>query len=135
MLKQIDHIGIMVRDLDRALEKYERVFRAKATHTEVNKELSRRFAFVPVGGVMLELVQPLVQGEGQAGPPLQEQSEGFTHIAYRVDNLDEMLAEMKEKGVRLRNERPRPGTRGSRIAFISPEETNNVSIEFVELDE
>ena len=132
LLKQIDHIGIVVRNLDQSLERYERLFRVRATHIEVREELSLRMAFIPMGGVMVELIEPLVPGKGRLGELLEKHGEGVDHIAYRVDNLDEVLAEMKKSGVRLRDEKPRAGTRGARIAFMSPEETNNVLIEFVE---
>lgn len=134
ILKQVDHIGILVRNLDQSLEKYERLFQARVTHIEVKEELSLRMAFIPVGEVMIELLEPLVPGKGRLGELLEKCGEGFHHIAYRVDNLDEVLAEMKKSGVRLRDEKPRAGSRGSRIAFMSPEEMNNVLIEFVELE-
>lgn len=134
MLKEIDHIGIVVRNLDESVEKFERLFQVKATHFEDKKELSLRMAFIPMGGVMVELIEPLVPGKGRLGELLEKRGEGFDHIAYRVDNLDEILEEMKKSGVRLRDEKPRAGSRGSRIVFMSPEETNNVLIEFVELE-
>ena len=132
MLKQVDHIGILVRNIDQSLEKYEKLFGAKVTHIEVKEELSLRMAFIPIAGVMVELLEPLVPGKGRLGELLEKRGEGLDHIAYRVDNLDEMLAEMKKGGVRLRDEKPRAGSRGSQIAFISPEETNSVLIELVE---
>ena len=133
MLKQIDHIGIVVRNLEQSLEKYEKLFQVKATHIEDRGELSLRMAFIPMGGVMVELIEPLTPGKGRLGELLEKRGEGFDHIAYRVDNLDEILAGMKKSGVSLRDEKPRAGSRGSRIAFMSPEETNNVLIEFVEM--
>ena len=132
MLKQVDHIGILVRNIDQSLEKYEKLFGAKVTHIEVKEELSLRMAFIPVAGVMIELLEPLVPGKGRLGELLEKCGEGFHHIAYQVDDLDEVLAEMEKNGVKLRDEKPRSGSRGSRIAFISPEETNNVLIELVE---
>jgi len=132
VFKQIDHIGIVVRNLDQCLEKYERLFKVRATHIEVMQKLSLRIAFIPVGEVMLELLEPLALGKGRLGEFLQRRGEGVDHIAYRVGNLEEVLAELKKSRVRLRDEKPRVGAKGSRIAFISPEETNNVLIELVE---
>jgi len=132
VLKQVDHIGIVVRNLDQSLESYERLFRVRAAHIGIMEELSLRVAFIPVGEVMLELLEPLVLGKGRLGELLQKHGEGIDHIAYRIDNLDEVLAEMKENGVKLRDEKPRAGAEGSRIAFINPEETNDVLIELVE---
>ena len=135
MLQQIDHIGILVRNLDQSLEKYERLFRVRATHIEVMEELLLRIAFIPVGEVMIELLQPLAPGKGRLGELLEKRGEGVDHIAYRVDDLDQVLAEMKRSGVRLKDEKPRAGAEGSRIAFISADETNNVLVELVQRDD
>ncbi|MBI2831896.1 MAG: VOC family protein [Chloroflexi bacterium] len=132
MLKQIDHIGIAVRDLEKSLDKYAELYGAKATHTEVMESLSISIAFIPVGEVLLELLQPLAPGKGRIGEFLEKYGEGFHHIAYRVDNLDRVLAKMKENGIKLRDDKPRPGADNTRIAFISPEETGNVLTELVE---
>ena len=132
MLKQIDHIGIAVRDLDESLELYERLFQVKAKHVEVIEHLSIRLAFIPVGEVMLELIEPLFPGKGRIGEFIDTHGEGFHHICYRVDNLRSLLVKMKDAGVRLREEEPQPGAAGSWIAFLRPEETNNVLTELVE---
>ena len=132
ILKQIDHIGIAVCNLNQSLQTYERLFKAKATHVEVMEELSLKMAFIPVGEVMLELLEPITVGKGRIAEFLESHGEGFHHVAYRVDNLDQLLAEMKKNGVKLRDEKPRPGAHGSRIVFISPEETGNVLTELVE---
>jgi len=132
MLKQIDHIGIVVSNLSEALKNYERLFRVKPKYTETLDALSLRIAFVPVGEVMLELLEPLTPGKGRIAEFLEKHGEGLHHIAYRVDNLEALLAEMKRGGVRLRDEKPRPGSHGSKIAFIDQEETGHVLTELVE---
>lgn len=134
-MKQIDHIGIAVKDLDESLKKYERVFQVKATHIEVMENLGIRLAFIPVGEVMVELIEPLSPGRGRIGEFLEQHGEGLHHICYRVDNLAARLVEMKKAGVRLRDEKPRPGAGGSLIAFLTPEETNNVLVELVQREE
>jgi methylmalonyl-CoA/ethylmalonyl-CoA epimerase len=131
MLKQIDHIGIVVSSLDQALERYERLFEVKATHIEVMEQLSLRVAFLPVGGAMLELIEPLTTGKGRLGELLEKRGEGIDHIAYQVDNLGEVLSKMGKSGVRLWDKKPRCGAKATQVAFISPEETNNVLIELV----
>jgi len=132
MLKQIDHIGIAVYNIDESLKRYEKLFHLKATHIETMEELSVRVAFIPVGEVMIELLEPLIRGKGRISEFLEEHGEGITHIAYRVENLSTLLTEMKNAGVRLRDERPRSGAAGSWVAFLSPEETNNITVELVE---
>lgn len=132
LLKKIDHIAIAVSDLEAALEKYHKLYAAEPTIIETLEELNVRIAFIPVGDVMLELAEPLVPGQGRIGEFLARHGEGFHHIAYRVENLDEFLDTLKGAGVRLRDHKPRPGVAGSRIAFLAPEETNNVLTELVE---
>ncbi len=132
MLKKIDHIGIAVSNLDESLEKYERLFRVKAKHFETLEEISIKIAFIPVGEAMLELLAPLAPGKGRIGEFLEKHGEGIHHIAYRVENLESSLAEMKKQGVKLIDEKPRGGGSGSWIAFLSPEETGNVLTELVE---
>lgn len=132
MLKQIDHIGIAVSNLGESLKKYEKLFRIKAKHIETLEELSLQIAFIPVGEAMLELLAPLAPGKGRIGEFLEKHGEGFHHIAYRVEHLEALLAEMKKAGIKLRDDKPQPGGGGSWIAFLSPEETGNVLTELVE---
>lgn len=132
ILQKIDHIAIAVPDLDAALQKYRELFDAEAKIIETLEELNVRIAFIPVGEVMLELAEPLVPGQGRIGEFLARNGEGFHHIAYRVENLEDMLDSLKAADVTLRDNKPRPGAAGSRIAFIAPEETNNVLTELVE---
>ena len=132
ILKKIDHIAIVVSDLDSALQKYRKLFDAEARIIETHEELNVRIAFIPVGEVMLELAEPMVPGQGRIGEFLTRNGEGFHHIAYRVENLDDLLDTLKAADVTLRDNEPRPGAAGSRIAFLAPEETNNVLTELVE---
>jgi len=133
IVRQIDHIGIAVRDLERSLEKYERLLGARPDHIEVREDLHVRFAFIPIGEVMIELLQPTSPGKGRVGEFIESHGEGFHHIAYRISgDLSAVLADIKESGVRLKDEQPRAGGKGSRIAFISPEEMNGVLIELVQ---
>ncbi len=135
ILKKIDHIGIVVADLDAALKKYQKLFDAEARSIEILEELNVRIAFIPVGEVMIELVEPLVAGQGRIGEFLKRNGEGFHHIAYRVENLDDLLDTLKGADVTLRDNEPRPGAARSRIAFLAPEETNNVLTELVEREQ
>ncbi|MCK5642307.1 MAG: VOC family protein, partial [Gammaproteobacteria bacterium] len=127
-----DHIGIAVFNMEESLKKYEKLFRIKAKHIETLEQFSVQIAFIPVGEVMLELIAPLAPGKGRIGEFLEKHGEGIHHIAYRVENLESSLAEMKKQGVKLIDEKPRGGGSGSWIAFLSPEETGNVLTELVE---
>ena len=94
--------------------------------------ISTKIAFIPVGEVMLELLQPLAPGKGRIAEFLEKKGEGIHHIAYRVDNLVALLEDMKKSGIRLMDDKPRQGGAGSLVAFVSPLETGNVTTELVE---
>lgn len=132
MFKKIDHVGIAVSNLDESVKKYKKQFNVEVKYIEELEDISVRIAFIPVGEVMLELIEPLIPGKGRMAEFLGKNGEGFHHIAYRVDNLEALLIKMQQEGIKLRDNKPRPGGGGSWIAFLSPEETNNVLTELVE---
>ena len=132
MFQKIDHIGIAVSDLNKSVEEYQKKFNVTTKYIEELADISVRIAFMPVGEVMLELIEPLKPGEGRIAEFLKKHGEGLHHIAYRVDNLEAVLARMKKEGVKLIDEKPRPGGGDSWIAFLSPQETNNVLTELVQ---
>ena len=132
MFKKIDHIGIVVSNLDESIMAYQRKFGVNVKYIERLDDIAVRIAFIPVGEVMLELLEPLTPGKGRIGEFLEKNGEGFHHIAYRVDNREEFMAAMSNSGVKLRDAKPRPGGGGAWIAFLDPEETNNVLTELVQ---
>lgn len=132
MLKQIDHIGIAVFNLDESLKKYAKLFKVLPKYVETLDYISTTIAFIPVGEVMVELLQPSAPGKGRVAEFLEKKGEGIHHIAYRVENLASALEDMKKAGVKMVDSQPRPGGGGSIIAFISPQETGNVLTELVE---
>lgn len=131
MIQKIDHIGIAVKNLDDAMKKYANVFGLKATSVEIHHDLNIRICFIPVGEVLVEILEPLSE-EGRIGKFIKENGEGIHHIAYRVTDLEGMLKSMKDEKIKLRDHQPRPGGMGSKIAFIDPIETNGVLTELVE---
>ncbi len=138
IIKNVDHIGIAVKNIDETLNKWEALFGVKAQHIETVKEHFVRVAFIPMGGVLMELLEPSEPNAGVIAEFLEKHGEGFNHIAYRVEDLEALLAEIKKKGFSLstiyhKDEKPLRGSRGSLIAFLNQEETNNVLIELVEL--
>ena len=132
MFQKIDHIGIAVSNLDESVKDYQQKFNIAVKYTEELADISVRIAFIPVGEVMLELIEPLTPGKGRIAEFLEKHGEGLHHIAYRVHNLEAVLAKMKKEGVKLIDEKPRPGGGDSWIAFLNPEETNNVLTELVQ---
>ena len=128
-LKQIDHIGIAVKDLGAAKAFYEQKLGVSVGAEETVGDM--RIAFVPVGEVNLELIEPTTE-DGVIGKFLSKRGEGVHHIAYEVGNVDEALEELNRNGVRLVDATPRVGAGGKKVAFLHPKETQGVLTEIVE---
>lgn len=131
MVKKIDHIGIAVRNLETSVEFYEQMFGIKCTGREVVEEQKVKVAFLPVGDSEIELLES-TDDEGPIAKFIEKKGEGIQHIAFRVDDIEKTLEELKEKGVRLIDEKPRYGAGGAKIAFLHPKSTNGVLIEISE---
>jgi methylmalonyl-CoA/ethylmalonyl-CoA epimerase len=129
MLQQIDHIGIAVKNLDETVAFYRQVMGLEVSATEVFN--SMKIAFLRVGDSELELLEDLTP-DGAIARHVAKRGEGVQHVAYRVDNIEQALQDMRAKGVELIDERPRPGARNARVAFLHPKSTKGVLIEFVE---
>jgi methylmalonyl-CoA epimerase len=127
----IDHIGIAVKNLDPAEEFYKRILGLSVKEHEIVENQKVKVAFIPVSGSEVELLES-TDSEGPVSRHINAKGEGIQHLAFRVENIDEALKELKEKGVRLIDKEPRPGAGGARIAFIHPAETCGVLIELCE---
>ena len=132
MIKKINHIAIIVPDLDSSLAFWRDTLGLPLTHTEEVKSQESIVAFLPMGDSEIELVQPTTDTSG-AAKFLAKRGPGLHHIALEVDNLAEMLMTLKEKGVRLINETPIIAAGGNRAAFIHPESANGVLVELYEV--
>jgi methylmalonyl-CoA/ethylmalonyl-CoA epimerase len=131
-IKKVDHIGIAVRNLDQALDVYKTLYGVVPIKIETLPEISVRMAFIKVGEVLVELLEPTEPGAGRIGKHLDEHGEGFHHLAYRVEKLDDMLNRLGGMGIPLRDRVPRDGGDNSRIAFVEPSVTHTVLTELVE---
>jgi methylmalonyl-CoA/ethylmalonyl-CoA epimerase len=129
MLQQIDHIGIAVKNLDETVAFYRQVMRLEVSSTEVFNGM--KIAFLRIGDSELELLEDLTP-DGAIARHVATRGEGIQHVAYRVDDIEQELQEMRAKGIELIDERPRPGARGARVAFLHPKSTKGVLIELVE---
>ncbi len=134
MLKKIDHIGIAVKNLEEALAFYEDALGLKATGTEVVEEQKVKIAFLPLGESKLELLES-TSTDGPVAKFIEARGEGIQHIAVRVDNIEEMLQQLEEKGVRLIDKTPRYGAGGARIAFLHPKSTSGILLELCQRNE
>jgi methylmalonyl-CoA/ethylmalonyl-CoA epimerase len=129
-IKRVEHIAIAVDSLTQSMDLLRDTFGIKVEYEEQIGQT--RLAMLPVGETYLELL------EGQ-GPDsgvtrwIKEKGTGLFHICFEVEDIDGALAELKAKGVKLRDETPRIGHGGARIAFLDPASTGNVLIELAEL--
>ncbi|MGW8321111.1 MAG: methylmalonyl-CoA epimerase [Thermodesulfobacteriota bacterium] len=131
MIEKISHIGIAVKSMQEALSVFEDGIGLEVTSTDEVKAQKVRVAFLPVGETRLELLEP-TQDDSPIAKFLENRGEGIHHIALKVTNIEESLARMKEKGVKLINEEPVAGAHGTRIAFLHPKGTKGVMLELVE---
>lgn len=128
---KIDHVGIAAESMEGSLAVFEGLLGLSLAGTETVAEQKVKTAFLPVGDSELELLES-TDPEGPIGKFIAAKGQGFQHIAFRVENLEEALAELKARGVRLIDESPRAGAGGARIAFIHPKATAGVLVELCE---
>ena len=131
MLGAIDHVGIAVEDIDTALPVYRDSLGLPLVHRETVAEQGVDAALLDIGESHLELLQPLTP-ESAIGKFISQRGPGLHHVAYRVGDIERTLSELKEAGMRLIDERPRTGIRGSRIAFVHPGSAAGVLTEIVQ---
>ena len=132
MIKRIDHIAIVLGDLDGGLDFWRDTLELELTHVQAVPEQESNVAFLPVGQSEVELVQPTTETSGVARY-LAKRGPGIHHICFEVDDLAATLARYKARGVRLIDETPRLGASGKQYAFVHPESTHGVLIELYQL--
>ena len=130
-IKKINHVAIVVRDIEESLRFWEESLGLKLDHIEVVPSQHSRVAFIPVGDSEVGLVQPTSSDSGLAAY-LEKRGEGMHHLCVEVDDIDAKLAELKEKGVRLINQEAEV-LPGRKMAFIHPKAGNGVLIELYQL--
>ncbi len=129
----IDHVGIAVRDLDEAIEFYEKTFGLRLAHQEVNEEQGVREAMLAVGdsGSHIQLLAPL-SDDSTIATFLERSGPGVQQVAYRVTDVEKVSEILRGRGLRLLYDAPRRGTSDSRINFIHPKDAGGVLVELVE---
>ena len=133
-VKRIDHIGIAVKGIEQAGKFYTDILRLEIKDIEHVSDQKVNVAFIPVGDSEVELLESTDSG-GPVAKYLDSRGEGVQHIAFRVEDIEEALRELKEKGVRLIDQKPRKGAGGAKIAFIHPKETHGVLVELCERED
>ncbi len=133
-IKRIDHIAIVVEDIEKTLEFWRDALGLRLADVEEVPEQKSQVAFLPVGESEVELVRPTTDDSGVA-KYLQKRGPGMHHICFEVDDITGALKQLKARGVRLINETPVPGAGGKQIAFIHPESTSGVLVELYQAAE
>jgi methylmalonyl-CoA epimerase len=131
-VKRIDHLGIAVSDVAAAKRLYEDILGLKLTREEVVHDQGVRTLFYPLAGVKMELLESIDPG-GPIAKHLEKRGPGLQHLAVEVEDIEEAIASLKAKGVRMIDETPRRGVENTRIAFVHPKDTHGVLLELVEL--
>jgi methylmalonyl-CoA/ethylmalonyl-CoA epimerase len=131
-IKRINHIAIVVDDIDTALTFWRDALGLKLDHIDDIPEQESMVAFLPTGESEVELVQPTSEDSGVARY-LQKRGPGMHHICFEVEDIHVSLEQLKGKGVRLINETPMTGAGGKKMAFIHPESAYGVLVELYEL--
>lgn len=131
-IKRIDHVALVVDDIEAALGFWRDALGLELSHVEDVPEQESVVAFLPTGESEVELVRPTTDDSGVA-KYLRKRGPGMHHICLEVDDIEEMLQQLKERGVELINETPTLGTGGKKIAFIHPRSTQGVLVELYEL--
>ncbi len=129
---KIDHIAVLSDDLEKSLAFWRDGLGLEMTHVEDVPAEKSMVAFIPVGASEIELVKPTTDDSGLARY-LEKRGPGMHHVCLEVDDIDEMLAQLKEKGVQLINESAKEGIGGRRYAFIHPKSANGVMVELYQL--
>jgi len=134
MIKKLHHVSIAVKNLDEALKLYEQLFDLKASKVEVVPEQGVKAALIPIGdGAEIEFIEP-IDPNGGVAKFLENKGEGIHHICLEVDNIDQALNTISERGCQLIDKKSRNGLAG-KIGFVHPKSTKGVLIELAQTDE
>jgi len=128
---QIDHIGIAVRDLEAAVDEYRSAFGLEPIHRELVEDQGVEEVLLRVGESYVQLLSA-TGPETPVGRFLDKRGEGLHHVGYRVDDVAGTLEALRAAGIPLVDERPRPGSRGTTVAFVHPNGFRGVLVELVQ---
>lgn len=131
ILTTIDHVGVAVTDLDEAVAFHQRCYGAEVAHREEIDADGVREALLAVGDGYIQLLEP-TRDDSPVGRFLAQRGPGLHHVGYRVDDCAAALAHLAAEGARLIDEQPRPGSRGTTVAFVHPKSHFGTLVELVE---
>ncbi|BBO77095.1 methylmalonyl-CoA epimerase [Desulfosarcina widdelii] len=130
---KIDHLGIAVNSIEDGKDFWSGVLGLNFEGAETVAEQKVTTAFFPVGESEVELLESTAP-DGPVAKYIEKRGQGIQHVAFRVENIEEALAELKEKGVKLIDQEPRIGAGGAKIAFLHPKATAGVLVELCQRD-
>ncbi len=130
-LNKIEHIGIAVKSIEESLKYYEGILGLKCYAIEEVVEQKVKTAFLKIGETKIELLEA-TSDDSAIAKFIEKRGEGVQHIAFGVNGIENVLSEVKEKGIRVIDEKPRKGAEGLDIAFLHPKSTGGVLTEFCE---
>ena len=128
---KIDHLGIAVKSIDEGKNFWTDTMGLEFAGTETVQEQKVTTAFLPVGESEVELLES-TDPDGPIAKYIEKKGAGIQHVAFQVENIEEALEELKEKGIKLIDEKPRKGAGGAKIAFLHPKATNGILVELCE---
>jgi len=127
-LTKIEHIGIAVKNLDESIKFYEEILGLKCYAIEVVEDQKVKTAFFQIGETKIELLES-THPDGPVAKFIEKRGEGIHHIAFKTNDINSSIKELKEKNVRLIDENPRKGAEQLDICFIHPKSAHGVLIE------
>ena len=130
-IKKINHVAIVVRDIEESLKFWESALGLELHHVEDVPSQASKVAFIPVGDSEIELVQPTTEDSGMAAY-LEKRGEGMHHLCIEVDDIEAKMQELKDAGVRMINDTPQV-LPGRKMAFIHPKAASGVLVELYEI--
>ena len=134
MVRRIDHIAIAVHDIDEAAKFYRDILKLDLSGVEVVTEQKSKVGFFKIGESNIELVQP-TSDDSPLVKFLETRGPGIHHICLEVDDIQSEVEELKKRGARMIDEKPRPGAHNTQVAFMHPKSSGGVLIELNQLPE
>ena len=127
-MKNIEHIGIAVKDLDNANKLYTKLFGKPSYKTEVVESENVKTSFFKVGNSKIELLEAMVE-DSIIAKFIEKKGEGIHHIAFEVDNINEEIERLKNEGFVVLSDMPKQGADNKLVVFLHPKSANGVLIE------
>src|SRR6056297_1570202 len=132
-VKRIDHIGIAVESIEESLKLYKEVLGMEFKGVEELTDRGLKTGFIQAGDAMIELLEPISE-KSTISKFIEKKGPGMHHIALLVEDINQSMNTLKEKGYRLLSEEPEEGAHGTKVVFLHPKSTNGVLLELVESD-